>query len=91
MQISDSIFWICFTAFIFILGAIPPLVSAVASHIGFDSPANFVFLVIIFILLIKCFSQSLQISQLDSKLKFLVQRIARENHVLPSENERSIT
>jgi hypothetical protein len=48
--------------------------------IGIESPANFVFLVIIFILLLKVFMMSLKISLLEHKLRTLVQNVAIEDN-----------
>lgn len=43
-------------------------------------PINFVFLMIIFLLLIRCFLLSIRVSELDDKIKNLVEEIAiREN------------
>ena len=44
--------------------------------LGFVSPINFVYIVIIFLLLVKQFFMSIKISQLDSKVRILTQRIA---------------
>jgi hypothetical protein len=41
-----------------------------------QAPVNFVFLVIIFILLIKAFMQTIEHSQLEDKLNHLAQKIA---------------
>jgi len=80
IQIEDSVFWICFVLFIFVLGAIPSIGIVLSDMIGFESPANFVFLTVIFTLLIKCFFQSIQISKLESKIKLLSQNIALNRH-----------
>ena len=44
--------------------------------LGFVSPINFVYIVIIFLLIVKQFFMSIKISQLDSKVRILTQRIA---------------
>ena len=43
---------------------------------GFQSPINFVYIVIIFLLLAKQFFMSIRLSQLDSKVRILTQRVA---------------
>lgn len=80
LQIEDSVFWICFFLVVFVLGAVPPVGVFISSVIGFDSAANFIFLAVIFVLLIKSFFQSIQISQLNSKITALSQRIALDKH-----------
>ena len=42
----------------------------------FQSPINFVYIVIIFLLLAKQFFMSIRLSQLDSKVRILTQRVA---------------
>ena len=76
MQIEDTVFWICFFWFVLLLAAFPVVGMWLSDLVGIYSPVNFVFLIIIFILLIKTFFQSIQISQLDRKIKSLTQRIA---------------
>ena len=44
--------------------------------LGMGSPANLVFLVIIFLLLLKSFNLTVEISALEVRLKELTQRIA---------------
>ena len=80
MQIEDTVFWLGFVFVIFMLGAFPAMGIFFADLVGVDSPVNFIFLCIIFVLLIKCFFQSIQISKLDSQVKALSQRVALDNH-----------
>ena len=70
MQIEDSVFWIIISALLVIVSIFP----------GIGVPVNFVFLAMIFILLYKVFSMSVRISQLEYKLKNLVQQIAIKNY-----------
>lgn len=76
IQIEDSIFWLLFCATMLIISIWPGLIYRVSYALGFQSPMSMVYLLIIFILLIKQFFLTLRISQLDSKLRTLVQRIA---------------
>jgi len=79
-QIADAIFWVFFFLFLFTLGAFPQIGSFFSRLFGFDAPVNFILVAIIFVLLIKVFLQSFQISQLDSKIRTLSQRIALDQH-----------
>ena len=77
-QIGDSVFWVFFFLLVFILGAFPAVGVFFADLLGFYSPVNFILVSVIFIMLIKIFFQSFQISQMESKIKALSQRIALE-------------
>ena len=47
-----------------------------ANLLGFMSPINFVYVVIIFLLLAKQFFMSIRLSQLDSKVRILTEQVA---------------
>lgn len=86
IQIMDAVFWIGLSFLFVILSVFPRIAIFISKGIGIDSPANFVFLVIIFLLLIKCFLLSIKVSQMEDKLNNLVQEIAiRDNQ---KNNER---
>lgn len=76
MRIADAIFWIVISFFLIILGLFPGLLTSISHMLAIQSPSNLVFLVFIFILLAKCFSMSLQISLLESKMQTLAQKLA---------------
>ena len=76
MQIGDTVFWVCFAVFLFTLSIFPVLATYAANLLGVDAPVNFIFLTVIFVLLIKLFRLSIQLSLMESKLIELVQHIA---------------
>ena len=76
IRIADAIFWIVISFFLIVLGLFPEILISASHMLAVQSPSNFVFLVFIFILLAKCFSMSLQISQLESKMQTLAQKLA---------------
>jgi len=80
VRIEDSIFWIFFSLVLILLSIFPKIVILGAKVTGVQSPTNFIYLVIIFILLVKLFRMTVRISQLDSKLQTLAQTIAIQNH-----------
>lgn len=80
VKIEDSVYWICFSFFLILFSIFPDIVIWGSEATGVQSPANFVFLVIIFLLIIKVFSLTLKISKLESKLQTLVQNIAIDNY-----------
>lgn len=73
-KIEDSIFWICLSGLLILMSIFPGIVILGARLTGVQSPVNFVFLCIIFILMVKVFRMSLKISSLESKLHQLAQR-----------------
>ena len=76
VQIEDTIFWLMFSAALLILAIFPGIAYWAANLLGFMSPINFVYVVIIFLLLAKQFFMSIRLSQLDSKVRILTQRVA---------------
>lgn len=75
VQIEDTIFWLLFSGILLILAIFPGIAYWAAYLLGFQSPINFVYIVIIFLLLAKQF-MSIRLSQLDSKVRILTQRVA---------------
>lgn len=76
MLVEDAIFWMV-TAFVFVLLAVfPGIATWLAGLLGFMSPANFVYLVVIALLLWKVFTNSAEISRLKSKVTELAQEVA---------------
>lgn len=76
VQIEVSLFWIVFAAGLMILSLFPQIVDVVANILGIYSSTNAVFLFVIFILLVHQFMNSLKISQLENRMKDLVQELA---------------
>ena len=76
LQIEDSIFWMAFPAALVILSVFPGIATWAAKMLGVQSPVNFIFLAVIFILIVNIFSLSLLISQLYTKIRKLTQEIA---------------
>ena len=68
VQIEDTIFWLLFSAALLILAIFPGIAYWAANLLGFMSPINFVYVVIIFLLL--------RLSQLDSKVRILTEQVA---------------
>lgn len=82
---SDAIFWVILSFVLVVVGIFPGLVIALSGRLGFMSPSNFVFLVVVALLLMKSFANSAQISLLTHKVEELAQEIAlREGEVGPA-------
>ena len=80
LQIEYSIFWLLFSMVLIVISVFPQIVIKLAQLIGFQSPANLVFLLVIFALMFKSFQSTLEISQLQYKIEELTQKIALEEH-----------
>ncbi|MBQ7816830.1 MAG: DUF2304 domain-containing protein, partial [Oscillospiraceae bacterium] len=76
VRIEDTFFWIFFSVVIIILALFPRIPYKLSALLGFQSPINLVYLVIIFVLIVNQFLMSLKISKLTIKQKELVQAIA---------------
>ncbi|MDD4850580.1 MAG: DUF2304 domain-containing protein [Gemmiger sp.] len=76
VQIEDTIFWLAFSLILLVLAIFPGIAYWASTLLGFISPINFVYILIIFLLLAKQFFMSIRISQMDSKLRILAERIA---------------
>lgn len=87
MRIEDTLFWIVIAVGTLILGIFPQIAFWCAKALGITAPVNFVFLVFIFILLFKVFILTVQISQLQEKIKNLTQFIAIKQHDIEKEEK----
>ncbi len=76
VAIADATFWLLFGLSLLLLAVFPRIAYLLSDLANVESPSNFVFLYVIAVLLMKVFSLSAQISQLRSKLTFLVQEVA---------------
>ena len=76
METTDSIFWFAFGAVMVVLAIFPQVAYFFAGLLGFQSPSNFIFLLAIGILLLKCFSLTVKHASLRMKVNELVEQIA---------------
>lgn len=91
VKIEDAVFWILFAAILVVMSLIPDLVSWGARIIGVQSEANFIFLSIIFILILKIFRMSIRISQLESKLQTFAQTYAIDWWIQQEQDAAQVT
>lgn len=76
LQIEYSVFWIFFSMVLILMSIFPKAVYWLTELVGIQSPVNLVFLAMIFVLIIRNFSVTLELSQTETKLKNLVQEVA---------------
>lgn len=76
VKMQDAIFWVVFAAILFVLGIFPEACYWLTDKFGIMSPANLIFLVVIFLLLEKVFTLSIVVSQLEEKVSVLSSEVA---------------
>lgn len=80
VKMEDAIFWIVFAGILCVLAICPELCYWMRGVLGVLSPANLIFLVIIFLLIEKVFTLSIIVSQLEEKVEILSAELALRNH-----------
>ena len=76
VQIEAAMFWVIVALILVVFSLFPGVADACARLLGIYSTPNFLFLFMIFLLMVKVFSMTLQVSQMESKQKELVQKNA---------------
>ena len=79
LLIEDAVFWVVSAAILVIVAVFPDVAINLAYDLGFMSASNFVYLVIIALLLWKVFVCSSEISRLKVKVNELAQEIALDH------------
>ena len=80
VKLEDAIFWIVFALFLAVLGLFPELTYWATGTLGLMSPANLIFLVVIFLLIEKVFTLSMVVSMLEEKVTTLSAELALRTH-----------
>ena len=91
MQIEYALFWIVLSLVMIVMAIVPEVMYVITRAVGVMSTANLVFLLIIGILLVKVFMITIELSNLESKVKDLVQRIGIDEKVHREEYERILS
>ena len=76
LKISHSIFWIVFGLVLLALALVPEGIIQVSKLLGIQSPANLVYVVIIFMMIIKMFTNTLKMSKMSEQITALTQELA---------------
>jgi hypothetical protein len=76
IEIGHSLFWILFSLFLLFVSIFPGIVIFFSGLLGFQSSSNMIFLLVIFILLIKEFLTTAELSRLKEKLENLTISLA---------------
>lgn len=86
VTIADSTFWFLFALSLVLMGVFRQIPFFFADLFGIESPANFVFVYVIAVLVIREFYATVEVSQLRAKVRNLVQ-----NQALIDAQERANT
>lgn len=81
VQINYSIFWIGFSLLLLFFSIFPECAVWAANLLGIYSSTNFIFLAILFVIIIKLFNTTIELSNLEYKIKELSQKIALEENI----------
>ena len=90
LQIEYAIFWILFSGVLIVFSLFPWLVSMFTRMIGMQLPVNFIFLLFIFVLMVKLFFMTIELSTLENKVKDSTQELALEEKARADEQKRSL-
>ena len=89
LNIDDSIYWILFAILLLVLSVFPQIAILISELLEIESPANFVFLCMSFLIIIKLFQVSIDLSVQKHRLNHLVQKLAllnRQQEEMKEEN-----
>ncbi len=78
-KIGDTLYWLFFCLFLLLMSIFPRTIFSISDFIGFESPSNFTFVIIIFLLLVKIFLLDARVAKVEDKLTKLVQKYAIDN------------
>lgn len=87
MKIDDAVYWFFLTALSALFAVFPEIAENLSSLLGIESPANFVYLIFIFMLMLKLFIQTIKLSALQTKLEVLAQIVAIKHSESPNDHE----
>ena len=73
---TDAVFWFLFALALIVMALFPQTVFFLSGVLGFESPANFVFLCLLVVIIYRQLSASVEQARLRSKLTQLTQAVA---------------
>ncbi len=79
IQATDTIFWLIACLVLILLAIFPSISYFFSDLLGIQSPANFVFLMLICVLIVRVFMSSMEISQLNIRLNTMAQKVALQD------------
>lgn len=76
IRVADSVYWVLCAVLMLLFAIFPGIAFFFAGLLGFLSPSNFVFCIIIMLMLVKLFNLSCDVSRLSDKVEQLAQELA---------------
>ena len=76
LKINYSIFWVVFGIVLLLLALAPRGVFWLSAQLGFQSPSNLIYLIVIFLLTVKLFTTTMRISKLSEQVTALTHALA---------------
>jgi len=78
VKIEHTLFWIFMCILMLVMSIFPQIPFWLAGVLGIESPANFVFLFLIALLLVNQFFMTMRLSHLEIRVQELIQAVALE-------------
>ena len=91
MEIEAALFWVIMALMLVVFAVFPSVADFCARLLGIYATTNFLFLFMIFLLIVKLFSMTVQLSQLESRQRELVQKMALEKRFEEEAREKKST
>ena len=88
LDIDDAFYWIVFSAILLIMSIFPVIPIYLSGLLGIESPANFVFMFMVFVIIMKLFTNSIELSVQKHRLNNLIQKIALMNYEAENKNNK---
>ena len=76
LQIGYAVSWSVFSIVLVLLAIFPGMVSWAAKLVGVVSPPNLLYLIVLFVVIVKLFSVTIKLSKLNSQIAELTQQLA---------------
>ena len=76
MTMENSIFWVLFSLVLVLLGIFPDIAVWFSDLLGVQSPVNLVYLMIIFLLLVRVFMQDQRVARQEHQISRMAQAMA---------------
>lgn len=81
IDLMDTVFWIFLATMFIILSFFPQIALAGANSLGIVSPVNFIFLIVLCLLLFRNFLFTVRVAKLEEKVNHLIQEIAIKDNM----------
>lgn len=90
LNIDDSVYWIGFSLILLVMSIFPIIPTFFSELLGIASPVNFVYLLVIALIMLKLFKLAIELSITKRRLNHLIQRIAILNHDVDENTENRL-